>query len=218
VFHLCLNPLLHSSIQNESIMKGKNFSCNNATGKRKKSDFYETPYSLTRLLLKDNSFKYDFNDKRLTILEPACGNGAISKVLKKKLDSKIVEYDIQQGRDFLKEKNKYDRIITNPPFSLAYEFIQKAKEVSKQFCFLLPLSYLHGKERHDKIYCDVKYPLRHIFIFTRYPMLGDKLRKDGKHRTGMMVYAWFWWAEAHYFDNQTSISWLDNDPYVLRKR
>lgn len=30
--------------------KGKNFSCNN-TGKRKKSDFYETPYSITRQFL-----------------------------------------------------------------------------------------------------------------------------------------------------------------------
>jgi len=31
-------------------MKGKNFSCNN-TGKRKKSDYYETPYCLTQELL-----------------------------------------------------------------------------------------------------------------------------------------------------------------------
>ena len=31
--------------------KGKNFSANNATGKRKKSDFYETPYTLTRKFL-----------------------------------------------------------------------------------------------------------------------------------------------------------------------
>ena len=29
--------------------KGKNFSANNATGKRKKSDFYETPYTLCLL-------------------------------------------------------------------------------------------------------------------------------------------------------------------------
>ena len=31
--------------------KGKNFSCNNTEGKRKKSDFYETPYSITRQFL-----------------------------------------------------------------------------------------------------------------------------------------------------------------------
>lgn len=31
--------------------KGKNFSTNNASGKRKESDFYETPYELTRRFL-----------------------------------------------------------------------------------------------------------------------------------------------------------------------
>lgn len=44
-------------------MKGKNFSTNN-TGKRKKSDFYETPYSLTWLLLEHEKLEG-------TILEPA---------------------------------------------------------------------------------------------------------------------------------------------------
>ena len=44
-------------------MKGKNFSMNN-TGKRKKSDFYETPYSLTRLLLEKEKLVGE-------ILEPA---------------------------------------------------------------------------------------------------------------------------------------------------
>jgi len=58
------------------MVKGKNFSCNNL-GQRKKSDFYETPYSITQQLLDNEIFEYQ------TILEPACGNGAISKVLEK---------------------------------------------------------------------------------------------------------------------------------------
>lgn len=56
--------------------KGKNFSCNNL-GQRKKSDFYETPYSLTRLLLE----KEDFHGGN--IIDPACGEGAILEVLRK---------------------------------------------------------------------------------------------------------------------------------------
>jgi cyclopropane fatty-acyl-phospholipid synthase-like methyltransferase len=55
---------------------GKNFSCNNSTGKRRKSDFYETPYSMTRHIL--NRLPIATNK---TVLEPSCGNGAISKVL-----------------------------------------------------------------------------------------------------------------------------------------
>lgn len=38
------------------IIKGKNFSCNN-TGKRKKSDFYETPYILTKKLIEVEYFE-----------------------------------------------------------------------------------------------------------------------------------------------------------------
>lgn len=55
-------------------MKGKNYSTNN-TGKRKNSDFYETPYSLTWLLLENENII----DKN--ILEPACGNNAITDIL-----------------------------------------------------------------------------------------------------------------------------------------
>lgn len=38
-------------------IKGKNFSLNNVNGKRRKSDFYETPYSLTQLLLDTTMLK-----------------------------------------------------------------------------------------------------------------------------------------------------------------
>ena len=65
--------------------KGKNFSANNATGKRKKSDFYETPYTLTRKFLDVEDF-----DKSLSVCEPACGGGAISKVLKEYWEDIIV--------------------------------------------------------------------------------------------------------------------------------
>lgn len=117
--------------------KGKNFSANNSSGKRRDSDFYETPYSITEHLLVRESF-----DKNLTVCEPAQGAGAIVKVLSKYWSSeKISAYDIE--RNFLTETSTYDYIITNPPFSLAYEFIQVAKRTAtKKFAMLLPLSYL----------------------------------------------------------------------------
>jgi len=185
-------------------IKGKNFSCNNI-GKRKRSDFYETPYSLTRLLL-------DKVKLIGTILEPACGNGAIVKVLNE-YGYEVKSYD--RDTDFLTETSYYNTIITNPPYSLSFEFIQKAKQISDNFLFLLPLAYLHGKSRYDNIYMDKHFPLKKIFVFTRYPLLGEKLREDGKHNTGMMVYAWFWWDKS--YNKQPTIDWLDNDPFILRK-
>lgn len=194
-------------------LKGKNFSGN--TGriqkKRKKSDFYETPYSITQHLLEREMF--DFS---MTVCEPACGNGAITKILKQYFSpEKIIAYDLE--KNFLTENGSYDYIITNPPFSLANDFILKAKTVTKKkFAFLLPLSYLHGKKRHDTIFMDKKYGLKTIYVFTRYPMLGEPLRKDGKYNTGMMVYGWY--VFENNYSGKPMIDWIDNNEDVLSKK
>jgi hypothetical protein len=185
---------------------GKNFSCNNVTGKRKKSDFYETPYSLTRLLLQNETI-------RGTVLEPACGNGAIVKVLNEYGISSIY-YD--KEKDFFTENRYFDWVVTNPPYSLAFEFIKKAKSCAENVALLLPLSYLHGKQRYDEVYSDTKFKLKKVYIFTRYPMLGEKLREDGKHNTGMMVYAWFIWSKK--YTGEPILRWLDNDCYVIKNK
>ena len=78
--------------------KGKNFSANNTAGKRRKSDFYETPYSMTSHLLEVEDF-----DKSLTVCEPACGAGAIVKVLKREWEE-VTAYDIETN--FLTQKLK----------------------------------------------------------------------------------------------------------------
>lgn len=182
-------------------MTGKNFSCNN-TGKRNKSDFYQTPFCLTDLLLEK---------ERLigTILEPACGGKAIVYRLPY-CDS---YYDKEV--DFMMETRQFDVVITNPPFSMAYEFIKKAKEVAKEkIIMLLPLSYLHGKKRFDDIWQDTEFPLKKVYVFTRYPLLEDTVRLDGKHKTGMMVYAWFVWDKKH--KGFPLIDWLDNNKFVLK--
>ena len=190
--------------------KGKNFSANNATGKRRKSDFYETPYTLTRKFL-----DVEYFNKNSTVCEPACGGGAITRVLKEHWeDDKVTSYD--KETNFLCETGKYDYIITNPPFSIAFEFIQRAKLVAKsKFAFLLPLSYLHGKKRFDEVYSDRTYGLEKVYVFTRYPMLGESLREDGKYNTGMMVYAWYVWTNG--YSGQPTIDWLDNNEDVLSK-
>jgi hypothetical protein len=184
-------------------MKGKNFSANNVGGKRKKSDFYETPYSITKQLLEREELIG-------SILEPACGDGAILNLLPKN----AIGYD--KEKDFLTETDKYDTIITNPPFSIAYQFIQKAKQIANhKIIMLLPLSYLHGKKRHDDIWMDKQFPLEKVYVFTRYPLLGELLRVDGKYNTGMMVYAWYVWNKDYKGDAQ--INWIDNNEWILKK-
>lgn len=180
---------------------GKNFSCNN-TGKRNASDFYQTPYCLTDLLLTKETLVG-------TVLEPACGGNAIVD----RLPYCTKHYD--KETNFLYETEQYDTVITNPPFSLAYEFIKKAKQVAKEkIMLLLPLSYLHGKKRFDNIWQDIEFPLKKIYVFTRYPLLEDTIRADGKHKTGMMVYAWFVWDKKH--NGLPIVDWLDNNDFVVK--
>jgi hypothetical protein len=191
-------------------MKGKNFSCNNQ-GKRRKADFYETPYSMTKQLLR----RIDIPDDS-TILEPACGDGAILKELKENGTPATTFYDItMDGQDFFEEKERFDFIITNPPYSKALEFIEKALTIATNTFMLLPLNYLHGQRRYES---GIWKHLDEIMVFTRYPLLGDPLRQDGKYRTGMMSYAWYFFMKDEIGRTRfPTIRWIDNNEFVIGK-
>jgi hypothetical protein len=193
--------------------EGKNFSLNNESGNRNESDFYQTPYSMTAQLLEK-----EFFDPNKSVLEPATGEGAIIKVLEKTWSSdNIKAIDINTGTDFLEYTGQADYIITNPPYSLAFEFVIKSKQVARdKFAMLLPLSYLHGQERYKEIYSlQDSYKLKRVLIFTRYPMLKKEIREDGKYTTGMQVYAWFIWVKG--YNRNPEIDWINNNEFVLNQ-
>ena len=192
---------------------GSVHSMANTSGKRNESDFYQTPYSLTQKLLNREYF-----DKNKIILEPCCGKGAILKVLNEN-GYNCKGYDINDDNhiDFLEQKNKVSYIITNPPFRLAKEFILHMKEVvEEKFALLLPLNYLHGKERYDIIWNDNNFKLKNIFVLTRYPLLTQDIREDGKYKTGMMVYAWYVWDKQ--YKDKPYIEWIDNNEDVINAK
>ncbi len=116
---------------------------------RSENDFYPTPPECTHALL-------PYIPKTVkTIWEPACGDGAMVKVLS---NSGYTVYgsDLRTegiygsvGIDFLK-CNRFetpDAIITNPPFNLAEDFIRKALSVSPVVCMLLKSQYWHAAKR-----------------------------------------------------------------------
>lgn len=198
-------------------MKGKNFSLN--SNKRNKNDYYQTPYSMTRQLLEVENFEGK-------ILEPCCGAGAIVKVLRD-YDKSVDYCDLNNEfsltgifknfKDFINDDfDRYDNVITNPPYSLAKEFILKAKQITNnKIAMLLPLNYLHGVTRYNEIYLDRKFPLKAVYIFCRYGMLEETIRDDGTYRTGMMVYAWYIWDKSYKL-GEPIIRWLNNNCYVRK--
>jgi len=121
---------------------------------REDYDFYPTPSEVTLALLEAES--HNLRTHKF-IWEPACGDGAISDVLKDHghfvISTDIVErgYGGQVARcDFLLEKEmRSQAIITNPPFILAEEFIRHAKTLGISYlALLLKSTYWHAAGRY----------------------------------------------------------------------
>jgi hypothetical protein len=198
-------------------MKGKCYSQVDR-GQRNKNDNYQTPYKLTEAL-----FENEYFSKKKEVLEPACGDGAIVKILNEKFRYiNIFAGDKKTGFDFLEmcEAKIFDYIITNPPFTLANQFILKAKKICKiKFAFLMKLNYLQGQWRYENIFSiKDKFPLVRIYIFTRMPTLKDTIREDGKYETGMQAMAWYIWEkQKHETLSIPIISWIDSKDHIVRK-
>ena len=185
-------------------MPGKNLM-QNGNKKRLKGDRYQTPYSCTKQLMEVEKFEG-------IILEPACGNGAILSVLKMK-NYDVSAYDISfyPYINFLQSNGNIDNIITNPPFSLALEFILKAKEIYRnKIAFFMPLSYLHGLKRYE---AQVFKELKTVYVFVRYILLSNRIREDGKYKTGYIAYAWYVWEKE--YKGHAYIKHINNQKYVL---
>ena len=60
----------------------------------------------------------------------------------------VIATHIDNGFDFLRrEPVDYNLIVTNPPYSIKDEFLQRAFELKKPFMFLLPITTLEGAGR-----------------------------------------------------------------------
>jgi hypothetical protein len=99
--------------------------------KRHESDAYSTPAWCTQSLL--NSVEIP---EAWRVWEPAAGDGAIADVLSKR-GLNVLSTDIRTGLDFLAidpGESIYDgvsAVITNPPYSVADEFIKQALRLMK---------------------------------------------------------------------------------------
>lgn len=115
---------------------------------RRELDFYPTPAEVTIALM--DFLKLD----PCTIWEPACGDGAMSKIISLYGHS-VISTDIRHtgfgdgGFNFLEHAMEVDAIITNPPFNLSELFIKHAIEQTPLVAMLLKSQYWHAKKRYD---------------------------------------------------------------------
>lgn len=118
----------------------------------RKDDLYETPEEATRALLRCEPLLG-------RVWEPACGRGAISRVLEESgvcgVSTDLVDRGFGQGGvDFLMEHKpppNVDTIVTNPPFKLADEFVRHGLRLVPTVIMLLRWAYAEGAGRSDII-------------------------------------------------------------------
>ena len=128
---------------------------NRSATDRSKTDFYETPNEVTTALL-DFLEQNGHIDPSQTIWEPACGRYKMANVMLGRGYTVVATDLYPEGRmpqvDFLEEERPCDWIITNPPFSKASEFVQRALDLGKPCAFLLKSQFWHARSRMKLFY------------------------------------------------------------------
>ena len=138
-------------------LQGGKLAGGNPKNGRVENDYYATNPKAVEMLLTN----YPFH--AATILEPCVGGGHIANAINNFFTNKrvITGLDlIDRGypntivQDFLtwKTDKKFEGIITNPPFSLAQEFIEKGMELltdDGQMAMFLKIQFLEGAKRKE---------------------------------------------------------------------
>ena len=178
----------------------------NIKGTREINDFYPTPSYATTSLLKRENFGTN-------VLEPACGDGAISKLLLKE-GYKVYSFDlIDRGYgsgnlDFLKEyiPTTFDAVITNPPYKNSLDFVKKSLSCvndNGKVAMLLKLVFLESIKRYKFF---MENPPKTIYVFSK----RLKIYKNGNvgKNSGLVCYAWFVWERG--YKGNPIIKWIND--------
>lgn len=184
-------------------LNGTNLAGTSTTRERVSNDYYATPYESTNALLNNVKFYGNF-------LEPCVGGGHIAEVIKKHYPNESIYcmdlvdrgYPNTLVNDFLTYDfldQKFDNIITNPPYSLAQEFLEKSMKITNEggkVAMFLKIQFLEGVKRLEMF---KKYPPKYIYVFTKRQnpwRNGNPLDEKGKPWSSTMCFAWFVWEKG----------------------
>lgn len=176
-----------------------------ATAAERGNNLYETPPEAMRTLL---SFKR-FTPK---VWEPACGRGAISRMLEDagyEVElSDLIDYgtadrqgEVQRAENFLataarEEDPKRPDIVTNPPYGTDLNaFVAHALRAHRprRMALLLNLNFLCGFDDPDRCFVLDECPPSWTYVFSRRLPMMHRDGWDGPEASSRMNTAWFVW-------------------------
>ena len=161
-------------------------------------DDFPTPPWATRALMKHVIGDLAKRAKE-NCLEPACGAGYMARPLAEYFGaveaSDAYQYGFGSIRDFLDypfEIGSHDWVITNPPFRLAEEFVERALLVARKGVAILARTvFLESVGRFDRIFQN-RPPSKFAQFVERVPMVKGRVDPKATTATG---YAWFVWEK-----------------------
>jgi hypothetical protein len=184
-------------------MKGHSIAGMSVIRDRVDNDFYATPTESTKAILAVEEIIYP-------CWEPACGDGAIAKLIKGCIASDLVYRGYgpnKKSSNFLTSHLPVATIITNPPFNLFQEFAEHALSmVEKKVILFGKLQALEGKKRATFM---ENSPLQTVYVFKarQNPLRnGSPLDENGKPWNSTMAFAWFVWEIG--YKGKPQIEWL----------
>ena len=142
------------------------------------TDFYATPPWCYENL----DIGWDFK----TAHEPCRGDGRIQFFLEEEKGIECTYTEITEGKDFFDWDGEVDLILTNPPFSLAKEFIDHSLPRAKVTIMLLRINYLGSISRHAWW---KENPPKALHVLSKRPSFTGK-------GTDATDYAWFMWGDV----------------------
>lgn len=176
---------------------------NIAKEEREVHDYYATPPEAVEMLLELESFQSP-------ILEPACGEGHISRVLLEHgfevISSDLINRGFGEVKDFYTYKEWHGDIITNPPYKYARQFVEHSLEImdtGRKLAMFLKVLFLEGKTRR-KLF--EKYPPKTVWVSSSRIICGKNGIFD-KKMSSAIAHAWFIWIKGYKGD--TIIKWFN---------
>lgn len=152
------------------------------------------------------------------IYEPACGNGCLSEILKAKYGRKVYSHDIvdrgygEGVKDFFQTKELPEDcncILTNPPYSLATEFIIHSLNLLKEdgLCIMfLKTTFLEGKNRYEKLFS--KCPPMFVYQFIQRVQCAKDAKFDEMKAGGGSAVAYAWYVFKKGYKGDTIVRWI----------
>lgn len=163
-------------------------------------DFYPSPPEAVEALLQAEQFSG-------LIWEPACGDGAICRVLEahghEVLATDLIDRGYGEGgHDFFTSPYRAPNIITNPPFKYAQAFIEwSLARATGKVAMLSKLAILEGSKRKEMF---GRTPLKSVLVFSkRLTMTRNGAKMDN---SGMIAFCWL--VFDHGYSGKPTVGWL----------